>query len=882
MRPVLAGVGLVALLVYGARVPDAQQPSPCDTHIDRLEAAMHASLRQDGASRARVLDDVLTVIQAAPAEASACAARLRDVEMTLVGKTDDLARLDSVLAAFFEGPLAGKAPARVTSRFYRQRGYLLERRGRTSESAQAYFNAARLADQIDVRSGAVSLFDAALSAQQVGRPALTVSYVAEAERLIRDSLDAVPPARRPALDGLLGHADALRGSALFALYQRSASDRARRDLAHRILRTDRSALAVLDVSDEPFDRTRAASVHFRDAIVLAEQGDRTRATARVAQLPARVRAASEGVSFLEGAMFYTQGEVARLLGQLDEAEVAFREARRIATGNRDREQEVRVMERLGRVQEARNDLDDAEVTYRQAVSLQEALRERVGLREWSAAVFHERQQPYRGLSRVHLAQGDPERALVALDASQARAFRDLRRFRHAHRALPAGRRLRVDALVDSLEAARLDASRATDVAASTARATAYEDSLAREVGVQPLAAPPLDLARLQSQLQATHRRVLVYSIDDVQSTVFVIAADTLAAVPLTASRHQIADLATALVAPWQAARPDPAADLEAAHALYQAVVEPAAHLLPSGAPVTVIPDDALAGVPFGSLVRTPSESYRDADYLVRHHAFGTDLAASLMLESAARDEAPRSLVALGVTTFQRPQGDGLRSRSASPLPHVRDEIERIREHVQTSTVALDSDATESALETMGPDAGIVHLATHTVLDPVFPMNSHVVLHDDPRSDDDGLLHLHELQNHDLNANLVVLSGCSTAQGEFERGEGLMGLGYAVRAAGALASIATLWAVDDQATVFVMDRLYAGLAKGLPKDEALREAQIAYLDGHDGIEASPFYWAAPVLSGAPAPVPVPGIPWLVWGGLLALVAGLAWWRTRRAP
>jgi hypothetical protein len=44
--------------------------------------------------------------------------------------------------------------------------------------------------------------------------------------------------------------------------------------------------------------------------------------------------------------------------------------------------------------------------------------------------------------------------------------------------------------------------------------------------------------------------------------------------------------------------------------------------------------------------------------------------------------------------------------------------------------------------------------------------------------------------------------------------------------------ALVWSVPDRSTARLMQRVYAGLKAGLPKDEALRQAQLAALRGRD--------------------------------------------------
>ncbi|MFL6261527.1 MAG: CHAT domain-containing protein [Thermoanaerobaculia bacterium] len=92
---------------------------------------------------------------------------------------------------------------------------------------------------------------------------------------------------------------------------------------------------------------------------------------------------------------------------------------------------------------------------------------------------------------------------------------------------------------------------------------------------------------------------------------------------------------------------------------------------------------------------------------------------------------------------------------------------------------------------------------------------------------DGFLRLHDIYNLNLNADLVVLSGCRTALGRDVRGEGLLGLTRGFLYAGSPRVMANLWPVRDRATAELMQRFYRALFHdGLPPSAALRAAQRA--------------------------------------------------------
>jgi CHAT domain-containing protein len=144
---------------------------------------------------------------------------------------------------------------------------------------------------------------------------------------------------------------------------------------------------------------------------------------------------------------------------------------------------------------------------------------------------------------------------------------------------------------------------------------------------------------------------------------------------------------------------------------------------------------------------------------------------------------------------------------------------------------------------------IVHFATHGLLNSEHPELSGLVLSlvDEQGRPVDGFLRLHEVYNLRLPVELVVLSACQTGLGREVKGEGLVGLTRGFMYAGAARVAASLWKVDDAATMELMGRFYRGMLKeGLRPAAALRAAQLEMWRTKRWRE--PYYWAAFVLQG----------------------------------
>ena len=197
--------------------------------------------------------------------------------------------------------------------------------------------------------------------------------------------------------------------------------------------------------------------------------------------------------------------------------------------------------------------------------------------------------------------------------------------------------------------------------------------------------------------------------------------------------------------------------------------------------------------------------------------------------------------------------DALRS-SLIKLNWAEKEVIDISEMVKGETFCHQN-ATEKTFKEKAPNASILHLATHAVINDAYPMYSKLILAPDTASGEDGFLNTYELYNMQLNANMAVLSACNTGYGRLVRGEGIISLARGFMYAGCPSIIMSLWPVDDRSTSELMENFYQGLRTGLPKDAALREAKLKYLMTADEAKANPFYWAGFVPIGNMDPIPL---------------------------
>jgi len=100
--------------------------------------------------------------------------------------------------------------------------------------------------------------------------------------------------------------------------------------------------------------------------------------------------------------------------------------------------------------------------------------------------------------------------------------------------------------------------------------------------------------------------------------------------------------------------------------------------------------------------------------------------------------------------------------------------------------------------------------------------------------------------------LVVLSACSTGQGDVKRGQGVYGLRRALILAGAETVVTSLWNVTDTTTSELMGSYYQNLRKGQGRTEALREAMRTLRQMHP----HPHFWAPFIAIGRGEPLQNP--------------------------
>jgi CHAT domain-containing protein len=304
--------------------------------------------------------------------------------------------------------------------------------------------------------------------------------------------------------------------------------------------------------------------------------------------------------------------------------------------------------------------------------------------------------------------------------------------------------------------------------------------------------------------------------------------------------------------------------------LHRLLIEPIADLLPRDADARVIfvPQESLFLVPFAALLDGAGRALVEKHTLSVAPSIHTLAFTRRVRRAQAAPAAPHGERALIVGNPAMPSYAPAPGLAPQPLPDLPDseaEAKAIAQLLQADAL-IGKRATKAAFKARLPQAQIVHLATHGLLDdvqesrPKMPFARHAALTGllqpgttqfrapgslalAPDAQDAGLLTADEIAQLATGAHLVVMSACDTGRGAIV-GDGVIGLARSWIAAGVPSVVASLWAVPDEATRELMLAFHRHLRQRPNIAWALRQAMLHTRQRHP----DPMSWAAFVLIG----------------------------------
>lgn len=250
------------------------------------------------------------------------------------------------------------------------------------------------------------------------------------------------------------------------------------------------------------------------------------------------------------------------------------------------------------------------------------------------------------------------------------------------------------------------------------------------------------------------------------------------------------------------------------------------HLGPEIKQLIIVHDGSLQNLPLSSLLPRYALSVNPSATtwsLLARSSPNHQRAKSLVLT-----DPKLSLSAPGLQKLreQCPELANKRARHpAQPLPQSRLETQLIKEHLDPHLTQLTGlhASPKNLRSTWSTQFNHLHLSAHTLSSFACPDTSALMLA--PSTNNElGLLNAQMISELELTGALVVLGGCSTAEGTLLAGEGVLSLARSFLVAGAQAVVASIWPVEDREAKVFFEHFYAHLGQGHRVDEALKAAQ----------------------------------------------------------
>ena len=156
------------------------------------------------------------------------------------------------------------------------------------------------------------------------------------------------------------------------------------------------------------------------------------------------------------------------------------------------------------------------------------------------------------------------------------------------------------------------------------------------------------------------------------------------------------------------------------------------------------------------------------------------------------------------------------------LPGAEEEVKMIGQILNIEPLTGKNATKDRVLSGLN-SVSLVHIAAHgrtetgeIILSPNFSSSAK------RPKEKDFLLTMADVLDAKVHAKLVVLSCCNSGRGKIKV-EGVVGIARAFLGAGARSVIATLWEVDDKATLAFMRHFYEHLVAGQSASKSLHQA-----------------------------------------------------------
>ncbi len=305
-------------------------------------------------------------------------------------------------------------------------------------------------------------------------------------------------------------------------------------------------------------------------------------------------------------------------------------------------------------------------------------------------------------------------------------------------------------------------------------------------------------------------------------------------------------------------------------ALYKSLIDPVSSILDKGESIKILPDSYLNYLPFDLLLtHLPQDNdFRNWPFFINQYPISYEYSWQLENLSTSGLSSKSDIPYLGVApnygmtspkdlmVLKMDSSMLLAERDFGRLIFNKEEVENVH-GIFRGDVLLGAKASKSNFLALVQNANLLHLSMHAYVDESNHDQSGLVFSDFEEGKQivstKGFLSMSELSALKLKAELAILSACETGYGYLERGDGVMSLGRAFKLAGCPSITMSIWKANDYSTAKIITYYAENLANGMPKDKALQNAKLLYLNNADKNTAHPYFWGAFILHGNTKPL-----------------------------
>ena len=534
-----------------------------------------------------------------------------------------------------------------------------------------------------------------------------------------------------------------------------------------------------------------------------------------------------GVTGSEGSAYNSLGIAYYHLGDYKKAIEFHQQSLSIAKEIREKALELKVHGNLGHCFQKLHDFRTAEECYESSIKVFEEMRFLLQEKDEWKICFRDQLKTYSNLWIVQLLQSKTKEALLTAERGRAQALADLMESQYGVKSTPSASKERIERITNISSLVSSPTTFLVEAFGSVFfwvlhkgqewQCTAKEinhtlESLTNKMYKQIV---PKQIGVLQLNAGCEDR-----SLDD----------------PDDETVEDLSDRGTN-----DKEFTSSQAEGDALRELYDVVIAPISHL---------IKDEELIIVPDGSSFLIPYAALLDQNSRYLSERLRIRLAPSLTSLRLLSECPEERHCTSGALLVGDPWIETVRLKSRekqkpyTQLPCAEKGVKMIGKILNVEPL-IGKNATKDQVLRKLNSVSLVHIAAHGSAERGEILLSPNLGSSEPPEEKDFLLTMTDVLNAKLDAKLVVLSCCHSGRGEI-KAEGVVGIARAFLGAGARSVIASIWAVNDEATLVFMRHFYEHLVKGQSTSRSLHEAMKMMQESDDFNAVK--YWAPFMLIG----------------------------------